>query len=49
VQEHCEELPANERSFVRNCQHRLNTAVGLTEAQEKWLQDIAGRYAQVAQ
>ncbi|KVP75257.1 hypothetical protein WJ96_05735 [Burkholderia ubonensis] len=38
-----ETLAQNERSLVRNCQHRLNTGALLSEPQEKWLLDIAKR------
>ncbi|MFY2597400.1 hypothetical protein ACOTHJ_15450 [Achromobacter xylosoxidans] len=41
--EHVESLPERERSFIRSCQHRINTYRLLTEPQEKWLRDIAGR------
>lgn len=43
--EHIEELSEKERSFVRNCQHRMNTATVLSVPQEKWLQDIANRFS----
>ena len=37
-------LDARERSFVRNCQHRLNTYTVLSEPQVKWLTDLARRF-----
>jgi hypothetical protein len=42
-----ESLNEKERSLVRNCRMRLNTFQAVTEAQEKWLLDIAARMRKV--
>lgn len=42
-----EHLNEKERSLVRNCRMRLNTFGSVTEAQEKWLLDIAARERKV--
>lgn len=36
-------LSEREQSFIRSCRTRINTYLLLSEAQEKWLRDIAGR------
>ena len=38
-----EEAPERERSFLRSCQRRTSMHLTLSEAQEKWLRDIASR------
>lgn len=40
-----EQLTSRERSFIRNCEYRLNTGAPLSEPQEKWLRDLAARFA----
>ncbi|MBK3780408.1 hypothetical protein G3A43_09175 [Paraburkholderia aspalathi] len=45
VDEHVEELAEKERSFIRNCRFRLNSFLLLSEPQEKWLKDIAAKFA----
>lgn len=36
-------LSERERSFILSCRTRINTFLLLSEPQEKWLRDIAGR------
>lgn len=43
--DHYEQLTERERDFVRSCRTRLNTYVSLSEPQEKWMRDIAARFA----
>ena len=38
-----DDLPERERSFIRSCQHRTSMFLLLSDAQEKWLRDIASR------
>lgn len=38
-----ETMPERERSFIRSCQRRISTYLPLSEAQEKWLRDIAAK------
>ena len=38
-----ETLQAKDRSLVNSVRHKLNTFGIVSEAQEKWLRDIAGR------
>lgn len=38
-----EQLPERERNFIRSCRSRLLTYLQLSEAQERWLRDIAAR------
>lgn len=44
--EHIEELADKERGLVRSCHQKLSTYGVLSEGQEKWLFDIAKRFAQ---
>lgn len=41
--EHIGTLSERERSLVRNCRQRINSYFSLSDAQEKWLRDIASR------
>lgn len=38
-----EQLEERERSFILSCRTRIYTYLPLSEAQEKWLRDIAAR------
>ena len=38
-----EQLPDRERNFIRTCRRRLLTYLQLSDAQERWLRDIAAR------
>ena len=43
--QHIEELGEKERSFIRKCRYLLNSCLLLSGPQEKWLKDIAAKFA----